>query len=108
MPGKWLLMDLPGLRELQIWADPEQIDSAFSEIAELAEYCKFRDCTHQQEPGCAVIGAGLDPHRLESYHKLKREVAFLEKQTNLHLARDTKKKWKAVEKDIRRHPKRVW
>lgn len=108
MPGKWLLMDLPGLRELQVWADPEQIDSAFSEIPELAEHCKFRDCTHQQEPGCAVRGAGLDPHRLESYHKLKREVAFLEKQTNLQLARDTKKKWKAVERDIRRHPKRVW
>src|SRR5207344_802007 len=54
MPGGWLLMDLPGLRELQLWADPEQIGAAFCEIEELAQGCRFRDCTHQQEPGCAV------------------------------------------------------
>jgi ribosome biogenesis GTPase len=106
MPDKWLMMDLPGLRELQLWADPEQIDNAFSEIAQLAERCKFRDCTHQQEPGCAVRDAGLDESRLMSYHKLKRELAFLERQADVHLARETKKKWKAIEKDIRHHPKR--
>jgi ribosome biogenesis GTPase len=108
MPAKWLLMDLPGLRELQLWADPEQIDNTFSEIVELAGSCRFRDCTHQEEPGCAVRNAGLDQRRLESYHKLKREIAFLEKQTDIHLARETRKKWKAIEKDIRRHPKRMY
>ena len=106
MPGKWLMMDLPGLRELQLWGDPEQIDNSFSEIAHLAERCKFRDCTHQQEPGCAVRDANLDASRLMSYHKLKRELAFLERQADTHLARETKKKWKAIEKDIRRHPRR--
>jgi ribosome biogenesis GTPase / thiamine phosphate phosphatase len=107
MPGDWLLMDLPGLRELQLWADPEQLDSAFSEIVELAAHCKFRDCTHQHEPGCAVRRAGLDPHRMESYQKLKRELAFLERQTDVHLARETKQRWKRIEKDVRRHPKRI-
>ncbi len=107
MPEKWLLMDLPGLRELQLWADPEQIDTAFCEIVELAEGCKFRDCTHQEEPGCAVRDAGLDQKRLKSYQKLKRELAFLERQIDVNLARETKKKWKSIEKDIRRHPKRV-
>lgn len=108
LPAKWLLIDLPGLRELQLWADPEQIDDAFSEIVELAAQCKFRDCTHHEEPGCAVRNAGLEPHRLENYHKLKRELAFLERQANPHLAREIRKKWNAIEKDIRRHPKRTF
>ncbi len=106
MPDRWLLMDLPGLRELQLWADPEQVDDVFSEIAALAEYCRFRDCTHQQEPGCAIRNAGLDEHRLQSYRKLKRELLFLERQTDIHKVRETKRKWKAIEKEVRRHPKR--
>ena len=106
-PQKWLLIDLPGLRELQIWADPEQIDDAFSDIADLSESCKFRDCTHQSEPGCAVRGAGLDERRLESYRKLTREVTFLERQSNANLARETKKRWKSIHKAMRRHPKRL-
>ncbi|MGC2658823.1 MAG: ribosome small subunit-dependent GTPase A [Bryobacteraceae bacterium] len=105
-PGQWLMMDLPGLRELQLWADPEQIDNAFSEIAALAAHCKFRDCTHQHEPGCAVREAGLEERRMESYQKLKRELAFLERQADPNLARETKKKWKAIEREIRHHPKR--
>jgi RsgA GTPase len=98
MPAKWLFMDLPGLRELQLWADLEQIDNTFSEILELAKYCRFRDCTHQEEPGCAVRSAGVDQRRLESYHKLQRKLAFLEKQVDPHLGRETKKKWKVIEK----------
>lgn len=106
MPGDWLLMDLPGLRELQLWADPEQIDNAFADIADLAARCRFRDCTHETEPGCAVRDAGLDESRLESYRKLKRELAFLERQNDAQLARETRKRWNALEKAMRRHPKR--
>jgi ribosome biogenesis GTPase len=108
MPGNWLLMDLPGLRELQLWADPERIDTAFADIAELAERCRFRDCSHHEEPGCAVRDAGLDPDRLQSYRKLQRELNYLELQTDIHRQRETRKKWNAIEKDIRRHPKRVF
>jgi ribosome biogenesis GTPase len=108
MPGGWLLMDLPGLRELQLWADPENIDDAFAEIAELAAHCKFRDCSHQAEPGCAVRDAALDPARLASYRKLQRELQHLELQTDIHRAREERKKWNAIEKDIRRHPKRIF
>jgi ribosome biogenesis GTPase / thiamine phosphate phosphatase len=61
MPCDWLLMDLPGLRELQLWADPENIDNAFAEIAELAAHCRFRDCSHEAEPGCAVRDAHSIP-----------------------------------------------
>ena len=91
MPGNWLLMDLPGLRELQLWADPERVDSTFADIVDLSRQCRFRDCSHNQEPGCAVREATLDPERLRSYRKLQKELAFLELQT---------------EKDMRRHPKR--
>jgi ribosome biogenesis GTPase len=108
MPGNWLLMDLPGLRELQLWADPERIDTAFADVAELAKQCRFRDCSHHEEPGCAVRDAGLDPDRLQSYRKLQRELNYLEMQTDIHRARQTRKKWNAIEKDIRRHPKRVF
>jgi ribosome biogenesis GTPase / thiamine phosphate phosphatase len=108
MPGNWLLMDLPGLRELQLWADPERIDAAFADIAELAQQCRFRDCGHNEEPGCAVREAGLDPGRLRSYRKLQKELNYLELQTDIHRARETRKKWNAVEKEMRRHPKRVF
>jgi ribosome biogenesis GTPase len=108
MPGNWLLMDLPGLRELQLWADPERIDTAFADIVELAQQCRFRDCAHNEEPGCAVRDAALDPARLRSYRKLQKELNHLELQTDIHRAREVRKKWNAIEKDIRRHPKRTF
>ena len=108
MPRDWLLMDLPGVRELQLWGDglEEGLGDAFAEIAELAEGCRFRDCSHEGEPGCAVREGGLDPLRLQNYFKLKKEVRFLERQADARLARETKQKWKAIEKEVRRHPKR--
>lgn len=106
MPGNWLLMDLPGLRELQLWADPERIDTAFADIVDLAQQCRFRDCGHNQEPGCAVRDADLDPDRLQSYRKLQRELNYLELQTDIHRAHEVRKKWNAIEKEMRRHPKR--
>ena len=80
MPGGWLLMDLPGLRELQLWADPERVDQGFEEIRELAMGCRFRDCSHASEPGCAVRAADLDAGRMENYQKLKKELKFLERK----------------------------
>jgi ribosome biogenesis GTPase len=106
MPQGWMLMDLPGLRELQLWADPEQMDMAFSEIATLAEDCRFRDCTHNHEPGCAVQQAGIAEQRLANYRKLQRELNYLEKQTDRQAARASKNRTKAIEKAIRHHPKR--
>ncbi len=106
MPEGWLLMDLPGLRELQLWADPERIDQAFEDVAVLATQCRFRNCSHRHEPGCAVRAAHLDEGRLESYYKLQRELEFLNRQADPHLARETRKRWNAIEKAMRRHPKR--
>ena len=82
VPGGGVLIDTPGMRELQLWDAGEGIGHAFGEIQELAARCKFRDCKHESEPGCAVRAAvqseALDAERLESFHKLGREEKFLE------------------------------
>jgi ribosome biogenesis GTPase len=110
MPGGWLLMDLPGLREVQLWANPEQpadnLAASFDDIQTLAANCRFRDCTHSAEPGCAVTSAALDPARLANYQKMQKELAHLERKTNPRLAKQTRAKWSAIEKSVRHHPKR--
>jgi ribosome biogenesis GTPase len=106
MPGGWLLMDLPGLREVQLWATAEKLEDSFDDIQQLAQTCRFRDCTHGAEPGCAVCAAGLDPARLANYLKMQKELAHLERKADPRLAKETRSKWKAIEKSVRHHPKR--
>jgi len=117
MPGGWLLMDLPGLREVQLWASSDQastnqtagggnLEASFDDIQELARNCRFRDCTHTAEPGCAVTSAAIDPARLANYQKMQKELAHLERKTNPRLAKETRAKWNAIEKSVRHHPKR--
>ncbi|HOD67593.1 MAG TPA: ribosome small subunit-dependent GTPase A [candidate division Zixibacteria bacterium] len=81
LPDGALLIDTPGMRELQLWADEDSLERAFDDIEALAARCRFADCRHEAEPGCAVraaVDAGsLDPARLESYFKQRRELAFL-------------------------------
>ncbi len=80
MPGGAILIDTPGLRELQIWEG--DLDSAFADIADLAAECKFNDCAHSTEPDCAVREAlesgELDPDRWRNYLKLQRELRAIE------------------------------
>ncbi len=82
LPGGALLIDTPGLRELQLWADDDGLDRTFDEIDQMAARCRFPDCGHEQEPGCAVraaVEAGdLDRRRWESYLKLRLELRRLE------------------------------
>ncbi|MBL4827562.1 MAG: ribosome small subunit-dependent GTPase A [Spongiibacteraceae bacterium] len=79
MPSGALLLDTPGMRELHLVACEQGIESTFSDITLLAERCRFSDCQHQCEPGCAVLAevelGSLETRRLENYHKLKREQA---------------------------------
>lgn len=79
LPGGGLLMDQPGLREIQLWATEEGVEEAFPEIGALARQCKFTDCSHGGEPGCAVAAAilsgELDDARFSSFRKLTREAA---------------------------------
>jgi ribosome biogenesis GTPase / thiamine phosphate phosphatase len=86
LPGGALVIDTPGLRELQLWGAEEGVAQAFADIEELATKCRFRDCGHAGEPGCAVqaaIDAGeLDAGRLENLKKLQREEEFLRRKMN--------------------------
>jgi ribosome biogenesis GTPase len=78
LPRGGALIDTPGLRELALWAEPEALDRSFADVAELATACRFRDCRHREEPGCAVrasVESGdLDAGRLESFAALEREL----------------------------------
>jgi ribosome biogenesis GTPase / thiamine phosphate phosphatase len=86
LPGGALLIDTPGLRELQLWGASEGVERTFSDIEELAAQCKYGDCGHTSEPGCAVQAAiaegRLDADRLESQRKLQREQEFLLRKTD--------------------------
>jgi ribosome biogenesis GTPase len=103
MPGEWLLMDLPGLREVQLWATAEKLEDSFEDIQALAQTCRFRDCTHSAEPGCAVSAAGLDPARVANYLKMGREVTQLDQKKDPRMVRETKPKRKPVGKPARQH-----
>ncbi len=103
------IIDSPGLREIQLWADDEHVDTVFQEISSIAKNCKFNDCQHNGEPGCAVqeaIGKDLiTPDRYNSYLELKKEIAylnlkksekgiFLERQQNKRFTKHCKKMMK--------------
>jgi ribosome biogenesis GTPase len=102
LPGGALLIDTPGLREIQLWNgdEDEALEQAFGDIASLATACRFKDCQHQTEPGCAVKAAvaegTLEPGRLASYAKLQRELAFLERKQDKRAESEHKKKYRAV------------
>ena len=108
MPGGWQLIDMPGLREVALWASGGTVDAGFRDIQDLAADCRFRDCAHTGEPGCAVAKAGVDTARLANYHKMRRELQFLERKADPEVERRTRAKWKAIHKAARRHPKRDW
>jgi ribosome biogenesis GTPase len=105
VPGGGLIIDTPGMRELQLWDATEGLDSTFRDIAELSEACRFNDCAHEREPGCAVIEAleegRLEPQRLASFRKLQRELAFLARKKDKALAREEALKWKRLTRDAR-------
>lgn len=77
LPSGGVLIDTPGMRELQLWLDADDVDSAFGDVTELADGCRFRDCAHGDEPGCAVraaiVSGALDSARLVGYQKLRAE-----------------------------------
>ena len=91
-------MDLPGLRELQVWGGTEAAGEAFSDIGDLAAQCRFRDCSHGGEAGCAVLAAvadgRLDHRRYESYLKLQKELAYRETKVDERAALERKREEK--------------
>jgi len=109
LPGGALLLDTPGLRELQLWSDGAGFQAAFEDVHGLSSACRFTDCRHETEPGCAVraaVGEGrLEPTRLESFRKLQAELRALEVREDPLKRREERSRWKAIHKSLR-HPKR--
>ena len=100
LPGGALLMDTPGLREMQLWDAEDGVAQTFADIDLLAARCKFVDCSHQEEPGCAVraaVSSGeLDAARLENRRKLLREQEFLRRKVNPEAQQENKELWKKL------------
>jgi ribosome biogenesis GTPase len=110
LPEGGILIDTPGLRELQLWASTESLDTAFTEVADLSAACRFTDCQHEGEPGCAVRAAVADGRlpedRLASYQKLKAELRHLETRVDVQAALDQKRKWRSIHRLAKRHKPR--
>jgi ribosome biogenesis GTPase len=108
LPTGGVLVDTPGLREVGLWEDESGVDAAFPEVEALLDACRFNDCGHGNEPGCAVRAAledgSLDPERWASYGKLKREVAHLETKRSSKARHEQRKKSKAFAKRVRNLP----
>jgi ribosome biogenesis GTPase len=102
MPAGGVLIDTPGMREFQLWDTETGLDDTFDEIGALSTHCRFRDCSHNTEPGCAVLEAiadgALDPDRMTNYRKLKRELAFLERRRDPAALAELRKRWKRAHK----------
>lgn len=100
LPGGGLLLDTPGMREFQLWAREESLDGTFEDVAALAAECRFNDCAHESEPGCAVLAAladgSLPVERWESYGKLQRELRALEIRRSKRLRSEERRRWRAV------------
>ncbi len=108
LPDGGMVIDTPGMRELQVWGEEEGLKQVFDDIERLAEACQFRDCNHESEPGCAVREAletnTLSAKRFESYLKLKKEYEYLANRQTMKPSAIEKSKWKDI-KIFARHLK---
>ncbi|WP_413966359.1 ribosome small subunit-dependent GTPase A [Actinacidiphila polyblastidii] len=98
LPGGGVLIDTPGLRGVGLWDAEGGVAQVFSEIEEFARDCRFHDCSHEAEPGCAVLAAledgTLSHRRLDSYRKLLRENAWIASRTDQRLRAEMRREWK--------------
>ncbi len=110
LPDGGMVIDTPGMRELQLLDDDGALESAFDDIAELSHRCRYDDCTHTGEPGCAVRKAAedgtLDPGRYENYLKMRREMQYLASLTDDDEFRKRKAREKSLHREIKRYNSR--
>lgn len=102
LPGKGILIDTPGMRGLKLWSVEEGVSNTFIEFEEFAGQCKYTDCTHTHETGCAVIEAVnnsiVEQSRYDNYIKMRKELRYLESRVNHKIYLEEKKKWKEIQK----------
>ncbi len=105
LPGRGMIIDTPGMKELQVWGDEDGLKHAFDDIESLASDCRFRDCKHENEPGCAVQKAlnngTLAKTRFESYLKLKKEFAFISDRITMKANAVEKLHWKKISQFVK-------
>ena len=110
LPGGGLVIDTPGLRELQLW-DGGGLDETFADVEELAGDCRFRDCSHTREPDCAVLaaveGGTLPQERLHSWRKLQKELRQIAMRHDHLLRKEESRGWKQISKQGRARARRV-
>jgi ribosome biogenesis GTPase len=103
LPGAGLIVDTPGMRELQLWAADEGLEEAFEDVTALFGECRFSDCAHETEPGCAVRAALADgrlpAERWESYAKLQRELEHLERRLDKRAQSEARRRWRTLSRE---------
>jgi ribosome biogenesis GTPase / thiamine phosphate phosphatase len=105
LPGLGVLLDTPGLRGVQMWDADEGLERTFADVLEIAAQCRFRDCRHNGEPGCAIAAAiadgRLSARRVASHAKLQREIAWLEERYDARLRAEAHKRWRTLAREMR-------
>ena len=105
LPNRAVVVDTPGLRGVALYNADEGLSLAFAEVEELASACRFGDCGHVGEPGCAILASieagDLSQARLDSWRKLQRELAFQARRTDARLQSEERAKWKRIHKEVR-------
>lgn len=100
LPGGGMIIDTPGLREAQLWHGEDALGNLFEDIEALVLRCRFSDCGHDTEPGCAIKGAladgALDPGRYSSYRKLQRELRAIAAKSDARIRLEDRKKWRQI------------
>lgn len=110
LPNGGLLMDTPGMREIQLWMGSEGLQETFADVKTLAQLCQFRNCQHEKEPGCAVqqalLDGTLDAQRFRNYKKLQQELDYISRKQDQKAYLAEKEKWKKIHKALRKNSKR--
>jgi ribosome biogenesis GTPase len=105
LPGGGMVLDTPGMRELQV-VDEEGLEAVFDDIAALSQQCRYCDCRHESEPGCAVkeaiLSGEISAGRLEHFHKLAAEAQSYERRHNEHLRRRSERVWGQLHEEAAR------
>ena len=103
LPEGGMIIDTPGLREAQLWKGDEALENLFEDVEEVALDCRFNDCEHRSEPGCAIKAAiergELETARVESYRKLQRELRAVAARSDARVRSEERRKWKQISAD---------
>ncbi|MCB0272871.1 MAG: ribosome small subunit-dependent GTPase A [Bdellovibrionales bacterium] len=104
-----MIIDTAGLREIQVLASKEAMNSSFSKISNMIQNCKYTNCTHTQEPGCGILMAledgSLIKEEYENYLKLQKEAEYAERKLSKAKTSNTKKRWKEIHKNMKAQKK---